>query len=77
MDVTGIGRVSVLVAQDVKMGSAAMPQLSLACYSAADALQRMEGKQFICETKFDGAQRTSDCHVVGRPGQPMMLRVYR
>ena len=37
------------------MGKGAMPQLSLPCFSPADALQRMEGKQFICETKFDGA----------------------
>jgi ATP-dependent DNA ligase len=45
-------------AQDVKLGCAAMPQLSLACFSPADALRRMEGKRFICETKFDGAQIT-------------------
>ena len=53
------------MAQDVKLGSGAMPQLSLACYSAADALQRMEGKQFICETKFDGARCASGCHAMG------------
>ena len=44
------------------MGSAAMPQLSLACFSPADALRRMEGKQFICETKFDGVQCTCTHH---------------
>lgn len=36
------------------LGNAAMPQLSLACFSPEDALRRMEDKEFICETKFDG-----------------------
>lgn len=38
------------------LGKAAQPQLSLACFSSEDALRHMEAKEFICETKFDGAQ---------------------
>lgn len=37
------------------MGSGAMPQLSLACYSAADALQRMEGKSARPSSTVRGA----------------------
>jgi hypothetical protein len=54
-----IHRISVpamlVVPQDIEPGALARPQLAQACETTAKAFRIMSGKDFVVETKFDGA----------------------